>query len=322
VRLAAFDVGTNSTRLLVADVAGGGIVAEQAREMVITRLGKGVDRTGRFDPEALARTLEVLEGYAETCRRLGVERRRLVATSATRDAADRQAFLDGVRDLLGVDAEVLTGQAEAAATYRGATAGLQGDQPTLVVDIGGGSTELIIGDRLGRPRAARSLDVGSVRMTERHLLSDPPGEEEVAAAAAEIDAALDTLPGYGVRVRDAGTVIGVAGTVTTVAAMVLDLPSYQRDRIHHALLPVPDVDKATARLLGMTVEQRRALPFMHPGRADVIGAGALILDRVLLRAEPDPGAAPGQAAEPAANPAASMLVSESDILDGIAWSVA
>jgi exopolyphosphatase/guanosine-5'-triphosphate,3'-diphosphate pyrophosphatase len=159
-------------------------------------------------------------------------------------------------------------------------------------------------------------------MTERHLRSDPPGEEEVAAAAAEIDAALDTLPGYGVRVRDAGTVIGVAGTVTTVAAMVLDLPSYQRDRIHHALLPVPDVDKATARLLGMTVEQRRALPFMHPGRADVIGAGALILDRVLLRAEPDPGAAPGQAAEPAANPAASMLVSESDILDGIAWSVA
>ena len=159
-------------------------------------------------------------------------------------------------------------------------------------------------------------------MTDRALGSDPPGEDAVAAAVAEIDAALDTLPAYGVRVGDAGTVIGVAGTVTTVAAMVLHLPSYQRDRIHHARLPVPDVDKATARLLGMTLEQRRALPFMHPGRADVIGAGALILDRLLLRAAPDPGTAPGQAAEPAADPAASMLVSESDILDGIAWSVA
>ncbi|HJW63251.1 MAG TPA: hypothetical protein VJ849_07100, partial [Actinomycetes bacterium] len=163
VRLAALDVGTNSTRLLVADVAGGAIVAEHAREMVITRLGKGVDRTGRFDPAALACTLEVLAGYAATCRRLGVERRRLVATSATRDAADRQVFLDGVRDLLGVEPEVLTGQAEAAAAYRGATAGLDGDQPTLVVDIGGGSTELILGHGT-TSRAMASLDIGCVRL--------------------------------------------------------------------------------------------------------------------------------------------------------------
>jgi exopolyphosphatase/guanosine-5'-triphosphate,3'-diphosphate pyrophosphatase len=145
-RLAAFDVGTNSTRLLVADVEGGAIVATHAREMIITRLGKGVDRAGHFDPAALARTMEVLAGYADTCRRLGVERRRLVATSATRDAADRQVFLDGVRDLLGVEAEVLTGQAEAATTYRGAITGLAGEQATLVVDIGGGSTEFILGD--------------------------------------------------------------------------------------------------------------------------------------------------------------------------------
>ncbi|HEV2893303.1 MAG TPA: exopolyphosphatase, partial [Actinomycetota bacterium] len=158
-RLAALDVGTNSTRLLVADVEGGAVLAEHIRVMVITRLGKGVDRTGRFDPAALDRTLEVLAGYAETCRRLGVERRRLVATSATRDAADRQVFLDGDRDLLGVDAEVLTGQAEAAAAYRGATAGLVDDRPTLVVDIGGGSTELILGDGAAA-KAMVSLDIG------------------------------------------------------------------------------------------------------------------------------------------------------------------
>ena len=180
VRLGAVDVGTNSTRLLVGDVVDGVMVAEHAREMVITRLGKGVDRSGRFDPAALARTLEVLAGYAATCRRLGVERRRLVATSATRDAADRQVFLDGVRDLLGVEPEVLTGQAEAAAAYRGATAGLGGDRRTLVVDIGGGSTELIDGDGT-TPRAMVSLDIGCVRLFERHLHTDPPTPAEVAA---------------------------------------------------------------------------------------------------------------------------------------------
>ena len=183
-RLAALDVGTNSTRLLVADVEDGAIVATHTRENVITRLGKGVDRTGRFDPAALARTLEVLAGYAETCRRLGAGRRRLVATSATRDAADRQVFLDGVRDLLGVEAEVLTGRAEAAAAYRGATSGLD-DRRTLVVDIGGGSTELILGDG-ATARAMISLDIGCVRLFERHLHHDPPTAAEVAALRADV----------------------------------------------------------------------------------------------------------------------------------------
>jgi exopolyphosphatase/guanosine-5'-triphosphate,3'-diphosphate pyrophosphatase len=319
-RVAAVDCGTNTIKLLVADLdPSTGDERVHVREMRMPRLGQDVDRTGRFADEALARTFAAIDEYAAMVRSLEAEVIRFCATSAARDAANAEVFARGVQQRLGVRPDVVTGDQEAELAFAGATRSLPDlPEPYLVVDIGGGSTELIIGDRRGRPRAAHSLDVGSVRMTERHLRSDPPGEEEAAAAAAEIDAALDTLPGYGVRVGEAGTVIGVAGTVTTVAAMVLDLPSYQRDRIHHARLPVPDVDKATARLLGMSVEQRRALPFMHPGRADVIGAGALILDRVLVRAAPDPG----PAAEPAADLAASMLVSESDILDGIAWSVA
>ena len=303
MRLAAFDVGTNSTRLLVADVAGGEIVAEQAREMVITRLGKGVDRTGRFDPEALAKTLEVLAGYAETCRRLGVERRRLVATSATRDAADRRAFLDGVRDLLGVDAEVLTGQAEAAATYRGATAGLQGDQPTLVVDIGGGSTELIMGDG-ATARAMVSLDIGCVRLFERHLHSDPPAAGEVAALRADVAAHLSRVA----EVLDpaaARRVVGVAGTVTTVTAIALGLEAYDPRRIHHAGVDAAEIAAVAGKLAAMTVAERAAMPVMAKGREDVIGAGALLLDELVgtfhLR---------------------GVVASEADILDGVLLGLA
>ena len=246
MRLAALDVGTNSTRLLVADVAGGAIVAEHAREMVITRLGKGVDRTGRFDPAALARTLEVLAGYAATCRRLGVERRRLVATSATRDAADRQVFLDGVRDLLGVEPEVLTGQAEAAAAYRGATAGLEGDQPTLVVDIGGGSTELILGDGT-TSRAMVSLDIGCVRLFERHLHSDPPTAAEVAALRADVADHLARVAGV-LDPAAASRVVGVAGTVTTVTAIALGLDTYDPRRIHRATVDASEIAAAADKL--------------------------------------------------------------------------
>ena len=246
MRLAALDVGTNSTRLLVADVAGGAIVAEHAREMVITRLGKGVDRTGRFDPAALARTLEVLAGYAATCRRLGVERRRLVATSATRDAADRQVFLDGVRDLLGVEPEVLTGQAEAAAAYRGATAGLDGDQPTLVVDIGGGSTELILGDGT-TSRAMVSLDIGCVRLFERHLHSDPPTAAEVAALRADVADHLARVAGV-LDPAAASRVVGVAGTVTTVTAIALGLDTYDPRRIHRATVDASEIAAAADKL--------------------------------------------------------------------------
>jgi len=301
-RLAALDVGTNSTRLLVADVEGGAIVAEHAREMVITRLGKGVDRTGRFDPAALARTLEVLAGYAETCRRLGVERRRLVATSATRDAADRQVFLDGVRDLLGVEAEVLTGQAEAAAAYRGATTGLDGDRPTLVVDIGGGSTELILGD--GAAKAMVSLDIGCVRLFERHLHRDPPAPDEVAALRADVAGHLPRVA----EVLDpaaAERVVGVAGTVTTVTAIALGLDAYDPRRIHHQALDPAEIGAVAGKLAAMTVAERAAMPVMAKGREDVIAAGALLLDELVgmfhLR---------------------EVIASESDILDGVLLGLA
>ena len=305
VRLAALDVGTNSTRLLVADVEGGAIVAEQAREMVITRLGKGVDRTGRFDPGALARTLEVLAGYAETCRRLGVERRRLVATSATRDAADRQVFRDAVRDLLGVEAEVLTGQAEAAAAYRGATHGLDGEQATLVVDIGGGSTELI--HRLGGGAVAEamvSLDIGCVRLFERHLHSDPPAAAEVAALRADV-------AGHLARVAEvldpaaADRVVGVAGTVTTVTAIALGLEAYDPRRIHRQTLDAADIGAVAGKLAAMTVAERAAMPVMAKGREDVIAAGALLLDELVRRFD-----------------LREVIASESDILDGVLLGLA
>jgi exopolyphosphatase/guanosine-5'-triphosphate,3'-diphosphate pyrophosphatase len=302
-RLAALDVGTNSTRLLVADVADGAVVAELTREMVITRLGKGVDRTGRFDPAALARTLEVLAGYAATCRRLGVERRRLVATSATRDAADRQLFLDGVRDLLGVEAEVLTGRAEAAAAYRGATADLEGDQATLVVDIGGGSTELILGDG-GAARAMVSLDIGCVRLFERHLHGDPPAAAEVAALRADVAAHLAGVAGV-LDPAAAERVVGVAGTVTTVTAIALGLDTYDPRRIHRATLDASDITATAGKLAAMTVAERAALPVMAKGREDVIAAGALLLDQLVETFQ-----------------IRQVIASETDILDGVLLGLA
>ena len=317
MRLAALDVGTNSTRLLVGDVVDGVMVAEQAREMVITRLGKGVDRSGRFDPAALRRTLEVLAGYAEVCRRLGVERRRLVATSATRDAADRQVFLDGVRDLLGVEAEVLSGQAEAAAAYRGATAGgvlgghagppdgsvLDGDQPMLVVDIGGGSTELIYG--VGTTsRAMVSLDIGCVRLFERHLRTDPPTAGEVAALRADVAAHLERVG----AVLDPGAaerVIGVAGTVTTVTAIALGLEAYDPRRIHRAAVDAAAIAATADKLAAMTVAERAALPVMAKGREDVIAAGALLLDELVRTFQIQ-----------------QVVASEADILDGVLLGLA
>jgi exopolyphosphatase / guanosine-5'-triphosphate,3'-diphosphate pyrophosphatase len=302
-RLAALDVGTNSTRLLVADVEGGAVVAEHAREMVITRLGKGVDRSGRFDPAALARTLEVLAGYAETCRRLGVERRRLVATSATRDAADRQAFLDGVRDLLGVEAEVLTGQAEAAAAYRDATAGLQGDRPTLVVDIGGGSTELILGDGAAA-KAMVSLDIGCVRLFERHLHRDPPAPDEVAALRADVAGHLPRVA-EALDPAAAERVVGVAGTVTTVTAIALGLDAYDPRRIHHQALDPAEIGAVAGKLAAMTVAERAAMPVMAKGREDVIVAGALLLDELVQRFQ-----------------LRQVIASETDILDGVLLGLA
>ncbi|RYP83431.1 exopolyphosphatase [Nocardioides guangzhouensis] len=296
--VAAVDCGTNTIKLLVADLPDG---PELERESRVVRLGQDVDRTGVLADEALQRTFAAIDEYTALVTRHPVERIRFCATSATRDAGNAAVFAAGVHARLGVDPDVVTGPAEARLAYDGAVRHLRERPavPVLVVDVGGGSTELILGD--GEPTAEHSMDIGSVRMHERHLRSDPPTATEVAAAAADIDAHLDACP---VDPAAAATVVGVAGTVTTVAAAVLDLPTYDRDAIDQSVLAVEDVHAATERLLAMTLAERRALPFMHPGRADVIGAGALVLDRVLRRTR-----------------AAGLVVSEADILDGIAWSL-
>jgi len=298
---AAIDCGTNTIKLMVATLGPEGAEVHE-RETRMVRLGQDVDRTGRLADEALARAFAAIDEYAALIRRHPVERIRFCATSAARDASNGEVFAAGVRERLGIDPEVVTGHEEARLAYDGAVRNLRDTpvEPVLVIDIGGGSTELILGGR--EPAAEHSMDIGSVRLHERHLRSDPPTPGEIAAATADIDAALDACP---VRPEQAATVVGVAGTILTVAAGVLDLPAYDREAIDQTVLSVADVHAMTDRLLAMTVEERLALPYMHPGRADVIGAGALILDRVLRRAHVE-----------------SLVVSEADILDGICWSLA
>ena len=306
-RVAAIDCGTNTIKLLVADIdKDAGTQHDLVRELRIVRLGQGVDRTGRLADEALDRVFRAVEEYAAVIDAHHVDAVRFVATSATRDAANADVFADGVRTRLGVRLDVASGDEEAQLSYDGATRSLPDvPSPVAVLDIGGGSTELIVGDTAQRRvRAARSLDIGSVRLTERLMPSDPPGTEEVTAARRAVDAALDTLPSYGVHVGDAPTLVGVAGTVTTVAALLLGLRTWDRDRVHHASFPVEDVHDLVERLLGLTVAERETLG-VPQGRSDVIGAGALILDEVLRRSR-----------------APVLTVSDSDILDGIAWSVA
>lgn len=295
--IAAVDCGTNTIKLLIGDLPEVAV-----RESRMVRLGQDVDRTGRLSAAALARTFAAVEQYAALVAAHDVSRIRFCATSATRDAANAQDFSDGVLERLGVRPEVLSGAEEAALAFSGAVRNLvvRPAGPVLVVDIGGGSTELVLGSTA--PSAATSLDVGSVRLHERHLHSDPPSAAEVAACVADIDAALDSAP---VPLGDAATVVGVAGTVTTVAAGVLRLPAYARDAIDQQVLAVDAVHALVERLVAMTVAERLALPYMHPGRADVIDAGALILSRVLRRTS-----------------VTSLVASESDILDGIAWSIA
>jgi exopolyphosphatase/guanosine-5'-triphosphate,3'-diphosphate pyrophosphatase len=304
-RVGAIDCGTNTIKLLVADLdPATGVEQQLVREMRIVRLGQDVDRTGRLADEAVARTLAAVEEYAAVLEEHRVEALRFCATSASRDASNGDAFRAAVRERLGVEPEVVTGDEEAALSFDGATRALQATdlpRPFLVVDIGGGSTELVLGD--AAVHAARSLDIGSVRMTERLMPTDPPTPGEVAAATEAIDTALDTLPTFGVDPARAGTVIGVAGTVTTVATLLAGLDHWDRERIHHATFPVHDVHALTERLLHLTAAQRIAL-HVPKGRADVIGAGALVLDRVLRR-----------------TPASELLVSDADILDGIAWSL-
>jgi len=302
VRVAAVDCGTNSVRLLIADVDGM-TKADVHREMRVVRLGQGVDRTGELAPEALERTRLALVDYAVTCRALGVERTRMVATSATRDARNCSDFSEMVLAALGVAAEVVTGQEEAALSFDGATRDLDpAEGPFLVMDVGGGSTELVLGT--GSVLAASSVDVGCVRLTERHFADDPPTPAQVAAAEADIDAALD-LVRQDVPVSRTRTAIGLAGSVTTVAALALGLQGYDAGRIHLSRIAAVDIAAVSQRLLTMTRSERASLPVMHPGRVDVIAAGALALavlvDRLGL---------------------SEVLVSEADILDGIAWSTA
>jgi exopolyphosphatase/guanosine-5'-triphosphate,3'-diphosphate pyrophosphatase len=305
-RVAAIDCGTNSIRLLVADVdVRRRQLTDLVREMRIVRLGEGVDATGRMSAAAIERTLNALRDYVHTMRRLGAGPVRMVATSASRDAANRDEFLAGVREILGSEPEVLGGADEAGLSFAGATAELDRSQfppPYLVVDIGGGSTEFVLGDET--VAAARSVDIGCVRLTERRLRGDPPAAAEVAAARADIETALGEVA-RSVPVAEARTVIGLAGSVTTVAALALDLPAYDPARIHLSVHRHEAVHQVTARLLAATRAQRAGLPVMHPGRVDVIAAGALVLDTICERF-----------AVPA------VVASEHDILDGIAWSLA
>ncbi|WP_088986313.1 Ppx/GppA phosphatase family protein [Micromonospora chokoriensis] len=308
--MAAIDCGTNSIRLLVADLPDDAAgppapLVDLTRRMEIVRLGEGVDRTGRLAPEAIERTRVALASYAADIEKLGAERVRMCATSASRDAANAADFTEMVQRTLGVAPEVVTGDEEARLSFTGAVRGLPADAkaPFLVVDIGGGSTEFVVGDREAGVRAAISVDIGCVRMTERHLPDDPPTSEQVAAAQADIAAAVDralaAVPG-----REAATLVGLAGSVTTVVAIAQNLQEYDPERIHHARVSYEAVAQVTADLLGQTRAQRLANPVMHPGRADVIGAGALVL-RVIM--------------ERAGMP--SVVASEHDILDGIAWSL-
>jgi exopolyphosphatase/guanosine-5'-triphosphate,3'-diphosphate pyrophosphatase len=376
MRVAAIDCGTNSIRLLIADlqrgVPGGrppglaqrgapggrppGPAGSQSdrservpgdsggehpspltdvtRQMRIVRLGEGVDRTGRLSAAALDRTMTALREYAGLIADAKPEAVRMVATSATRDAANSREFTDRVVEILGVAPEVITGDEEAWLSFTGATSELAGTPlaaecppPYLVTDIGGGSTEFVLGgtgeadarNQISRgevpggqrsrgqvPRGqilGRSVNIGCVRMTERHLHGDPPTAAEIANAVPDIDAALDQAAEV-VPAEKAATLVGLAGSVTTVAAIALGLHEYDSARIHHSRISAAQVHDISGRLLAMTRAERAAIPVMHPGRVDVIGAGALILDRIMTRFA-----------------FTEALVSEHDILDGIAWSL-
>ena len=305
--VAAIDCGTNSIRLLIArrDEASGRLV-DLERELEMVRLGLGVDRTGRFDPVAVERTLAAARRYRELIEHHGVSVQdvRFVATSATRDASNRDLFIDGIQEILGVEPEVISGQEEAALSFRGAVSTVADlpPGPHLVVDIGGGSTELVLGT--DAPSHRISMDIGSVRMTERHLQSDPPTAAEIAAATADIDAQLDRAAAA-VPLERATALVGVAGTVTTVTAVMAGIEDYRPDVTHGAAATVDEVRRTCATLLGETREQRGRRRIIHPGRIDVIGAGALIWSRIVERVAQAAGLS-------------ETRTSEHDILDGLA----
>ena len=300
-RVAAIDCGTNSIRLLIADITDGNF-KELVRDMQIVRLGQGVDQTKKFHPDAIERTLAAVEQFAKQITSKDVEKIRFCATSATRDASNRALFIDGVRNILGVEVEVIPGEEEAELSYIGATKELQqSDAPFLVVDIGGGSTEFVYGDK--SVIAAKSVNIGCVRMSERHLNTQPPSMAQVAQAIIDIDLAI-TQAAAVVPITQAKTLVAVAGTATTVAAATLELDKYDRYLIHLSRVSAQSVHKVAGLFQSLSKEELASLGYMHPGRVDVITAGALVLSRVM-----------------AATGVSEFVASESDILDGIAWSL-
>ena len=302
LRVAAIDCGTNSIRLLIADVENGKLT-DVVRTMVIVRLGEGVDKTGEFSQAALTRTFAAIDTYAALITEHNPELVRFVATSASRDVSNRAEFVDGIVARLGIEPDIISGDEEAALSFLGATADLLNIEsaptaPYLVIDIGGGSTEFVLGTT--KPTAAISTNVGCVRMTERHLVSDPATPEQIAAATSDIDAAIDQAY-QAVPIAEAKSLIGLAGSVTTVAALALGLSEYDSEAIHGSHISASEVHRVTQELLTMTRAQRATLGPMHEGRIDVIGSGALVLDRIMARTG-----------------LSEVVVSERDILDGIA----
>ena len=305
--VAAIDCGTNSIRLLIAVVPEQGPLIEIVREMRIVRLGEGVDRTGEFSHEALARTFAACDEYRQIIEQHSVRAVRFVATSASRDVSNRAAFIAGVQQSLGVDPEVVSGTEEAELSFLGAVRGLpELESPVLVVDIGGGSTEFVLGefDADVQIQSAVSMNIGCVRMYERHLHADQASAEQIAAVQADVAAAFDEAEQM-VPLQRARSVVGVAGTVTTVSAMAMELPEYDPAVIHGSVLQADQVESVTAQFLTMSSQERAALPFMHPGRVDVIGAGSIILRELARRVSPR-----------------AVVVSEYDILDGIVYRLA
>jgi exopolyphosphatase/guanosine-5'-triphosphate,3'-diphosphate pyrophosphatase len=303
-RLAAVDIGTNSVRLLVAEVDGVGREAEITpvdRRMRITRLGQGVDRSRRLHPDAVTRTVDVLREYRGALDELGVARVRATATSAARDALNRDEFFGAAAAVLGVEPELLPGEEEARLSFIGATAELDEPAPYLVVDIGGGSTEFVVGT--SDPEGLTSVDVGCVRLSEQFLTSDPPAAEELSEAVSVVRDHLADVDREVPAVRDAVTLVGLAGTVTTMAAVEMGLPEYDRDKIHHFRLERGAAEEVFRTLATETAEERRHNPGLEPGRVDVIVGGAIVLVTVLRYFGFD-----------------EVLVSEADILDGLVRS--
>ena len=302
MRVAAIDCGTNSIRLLIADIDGKNF-REIVRDMEIVRLGQGVDQTGQFHPDAIARTLAAVDKFAAEIAKRGVEKIRFCATSATRDATNRHLFVDGVRERLGIELEVISGDEEAALSFAGAIKDLDpSNGPFLVVDIGGGSTEFVFGT--STVEAARSVNIGCVRMSERHFASDPATPEQIESARTDIQAAIAQAAAV-VPITKAKTLVAVAGTATTVAAAALELPKYDRYSIHLARISAQQTHDVATMFASKTREQRISLGYMHPGRVDVIAAGSLVLSEIMK-----------------ATGATEFVASESDILDGMAFSLA